>query len=170
MAKYLEHDGAGGAREVNAATTGGAPDANKIPQLDANGKFTAAMMPSGIGADSQVFQASENLSAGDLVNIWSSTGAFRVRRADASGGTAKKAMGYVLAAVTSGQNATVFFEGTNDQIATVLTPGDCYLSAAQPGQVTQTAPTTATHIVQRVGFASTSTALNFEASDPITLA
>lgn len=169
MTKYLEHDGAGGAREVNAATTGGAPDANKIPQLDGNGKFPAAMMPSGVGSDTQVFQASENLSAGDQVNIWSSAGAFRVRRADAAGGAAKKAMGYVIAAVTSGQNATVFFEGTNDQVGTVLTPGDVFLSAT-PGQVTQTPPTTAGHIVQRVGFAATASALNFEASDPITLA
>lgn len=170
MTKYLEHDGAGGAREVNAATTGGAPDANKIPQLDANGKFPAAMMPSGVGADTQVIQASEGLSAGDKVNIWSSAGAFRVRRADASGGAAKKAHGYVLAAVASGANAVVYFEGTNDQIATVLTPGDVFLSANQPGQVTQTPPNTPGHIVQRVGFASTSTSLNFEPSDPITLA
>lgn len=169
MAKYLEHDGAGSAREVQAATLGGAPNANRIPELNAQGQLDPSMMPPGIGADTQVFVASEALAAGDLVNIHEVGGAFRVRKADASAGTSRKASGYVVASVTSGGNATVFFEGTNNQL-TGLIPGDVYLSATQPGRVTQTPPTTAGQIVQRVGYAITATAFNFEPSDPITLA
>ena len=169
MTKYLEHDGAGGAREVAATATGGVPNANKIPQLDANGQLDQSMMPTGVGADTQVMQASESLAAGDQVNIWSSAGAFRVRKADAAGGTAKKAHGYVKAAYASGVNATVYFEGTNDQVSG-LTPGDVYLSATTPGGITQTPPTTAGHIVQRIGYAVSATAVNFEGGAPITLA
>ena len=169
MAKYLEHDGAGGAREVNAATLGGAPNANRIPELNAQGQLDPSMMPAGIGADTQVFVASEALAAGDLVAIHDVGGAFRVRKADASAGISRKAVGYVRGSVAQGANATVFFEGTNDQF-TGLSPGDVYLSATQPGRLTQTPPTTATHIVQRVGYAITATAFNFEPSDPITLA
>lgn len=169
MTKYLEHDGAGAVREVNAATQGGVPNAGRIPELNAQGQLDPSMMPSGIGADTQVFQASEALAAGDLVNIHSVGGEFRVRKADASSGVSRKATGYVKESVASGSNATVFFEGTNDQL-TGLTPGNVFLSPTQPGRVTQTVPTTAGHIVQRVGYAISATAYNLELSDTITLA
>jgi len=171
MAKYLAHDGAGGSAEVQAATTGGVGDANKIPQLDANGKFPQAMMPGGVGDDTDTFQASEALAAGDNVNIWSGSGAFRIRKADAAGGKAKKAHGFVKESVSNGATGTVYFEGKNDQV-TGLAPGDVYLSATTPGGITQDASaiTTAGHIVQRIGYATSATAFNFEASDPITLA
>ncbi len=125
------------------------------------------MMPTGIGADTAVIAASEALAAGDLVNVWNSTGA-KVRKADAST-AGKEAHGFVLAAVSNGANATVYFEGTDTQV-TGLTPGVQYLSAATPGAATGTAPSGTGQVVQRVGFATAATALNFQSQPPIVLA
>lgn len=41
--------------------------ANRIPALDDNGKLNANMMPTGMGADVESIEASENLAAGDWV-------------------------------------------------------------------------------------------------------
>ena len=51
-------------------TSAGAGDAGKIPALDVTGKLDNSFMPVGIGADSKILPASENLAAGDLVNVW----------------------------------------------------------------------------------------------------
>jgi hypothetical protein len=116
------------------------------------------MMPVGIGADTQVVEASENLAAGDLVNIHNSTGA-KARKADATT-AGKEAHGFVLAAVTSGQPATVYFEGSNTQV-TGLTPGPQYLSTT-PGLSTHTPPSGSGNILQKVGVATDAAVLNFE--------
>lgn len=163
--KFLKHS-AGGFVEAVSVQTGGAPSADKIPALDGNGRLDASMMPTGIGADTAVIQASEALAAGDLVNVHNSGGA-RVRKADAST-VGKEAHGFVLAGVGSGANATVYFEGANGQV-TGLTPGVVYLSTT-PGLATNTVPTAPGNVVQRVGLATAATSLNFESSPPITLA
>ena len=104
MAKYISQV-AGVLTEVaGLATSAGAGDAGKIPQLDGSGKLDPSLMPTGIGADTASIQASEALSAGDLVNVWNSGGA-RVRKADAST-SGKEAHGFVLATVASGANAS----------------------------------------------------------------
>jgi hypothetical protein len=137
----------------------GAGDAGEIPALDAAGKLDPSLMPTGIAADTALIQASENLAAGDLVNLHDVGGAWRARKADASAiGT--KAHGFVKAAVTSGQNATVYFEGSND-VLSGLTPGTYFLSETA-GAITQTPPTTSAAIVQEVGVSTAATVLNFE--------
>ncbi|WP_289241734.1 hypothetical protein [Delftia sp.] len=95
-------------------TSAGAANAGDIVALDDSGRIDNSMMPVGIGADTAVIAASEALAAGDWVNVWNSTGA-KVRKADATT-SGKEAHGFVLAAVTSGANATVYFEGTNTQV------------------------------------------------------
>lgn len=166
MAKYISLS-SGVLTEVQAATSGGAPDANKIAQLDSNGKWPIAMMPSGIAADTKIIVASEALSAGDLVNVYNNAGTPTCRKADATS-TGKEAHGFVLSAVSSSANATVYFEGTNDQL-TSLTAGNLYL-ATTAGAVTATPPSSAGNVVQRVGVAVSATELKFEAEPPITLA
>jgi len=165
--KYLELTTAGTITEVAATvTSAGVGDDGKVVALDATGKLDSSVLPTGIGADTATIEASENLAAGDFVNIWDSTGA-KVRKADASGGLGKQAHGFILEGVTSGQNASVYFEGQNTQL-TSLTPGTVYfLSGTTAGAVTATAPTTATHIVQRVGNANSATAMNTEIATPI---
>lgn len=153
--------------EVLPATAGGGGDADKIPALDASGKLTMAMMPTGVAADTETIQASENLAAGDFVNIHDVTGA-RVRKADASNG--RQAHGFVLSAVTSGQNATVYFESSNTGVSGFTPGATVYLSAASAGLATATPPSTAGQIVQRLGVAASATRINVEFAPPITLA
>jgi hypothetical protein len=151
---------------VASQSSAGAADAGKIVALDATGKLDQTMMPVGIAADVAVITASEALSAGDFVNVWNSTGA-KARKADAST-SGKEAVGFVLAAVSNGAAATVYFEGTNTAV-TGLTPGLNFLSTT-PGAATATAPSTAGQVVQRIGYATAATALNFEPQEPIVLA
>lgn len=152
---------------VNGTTTSsGAGDQGKFPQLDASGRLDSTVLPVGIGADTASIQTSEALSAGDFVNVWNSSGP-RVRKADATT-AGKHAMGFVLSSYGSGVNATVYFEGTNTSV-TGQTPGDVFLSTT-PGQATSTAPSAAGNVVQSIGFATSATSVNFQASRPITLA
>jgi len=144
----------------------GAGDSGKVLRLDGAGRIDATAMPVGIGADTQSIQASENLSAGDFINVWNSSGA-RVRKADATT-AGKHAMGFVLSAVTSGANATVYFEGTNTAV-TGQTPGDVFL-ATTAGTATTTAPSASGNVVQPIGIATSATSINFQYNRPITLA
>jgi hypothetical protein len=148
-------------------TSAGAGDAGKIVALDSSGKLDTSLMPTGVGADTQAIATSESLAAGDLVNVFNSTGA-KVRKADSSV-SGKEAHGFVLAVFTHPTTATVYFEGSNTQV-TGLTPGVQYLDPANPGKSTNTAPTTAGQVVQRVGFATAAAVLNFQSEVPVLLA
>lgn len=167
MAKFLTNSSGTITEASTVATSAGAGDATKIPALDGTGKLDTTFMPVGLGADTQIITASETLAAGDLVNVWNSAGSFKVRKADAAT-SGKEAHGFVLAVVTSGNPATVYFEGSNTQVTSLL-PGVYFLSATTPGLVTQTAPSGSGQIVQRVGFASSATVLNFQSEVPIVL-
>lgn len=147
-------------------SSAGAGDSGKLVALDGSGRIDATMMPVGIGADTASIQASEALSAGDFVNIWNSGGA-RVRKADATA-AGKEAHGFVLAAVASGANATVYFEGSNTG-ASGLTPGLVFLQTTA-GQAGAAAPSGSGNVVQRLGVATSATSVNFEAAQPIVLA
>lgn len=152
---------------VNATTTSaGAGDANKLAALGGSGKLDITMMPTGVGADAVSVTASENLAAGDLVNIHNSSGA-KARKADATS-SGKEAHGFVLSAVTSGNPATVYFEGSNTGV-TGLTPGKQYLSTTA-GLATSTAPSGSGNVVQIVGFATAAASLNFNSGTPVVLA
>lgn len=164
--KYLKN-ASGSLAEVEGLTSSsGAGDAGKIPALDSGGKLDLSMMPTGIGADTATIEASENLAAGDLINIYDASGA-KCRKADATI-AGKEAHGFVLSTVTSGANATVYFEGSNDQVSG-LTPGVQFLSTTA-GAATNTAPSSSGNIVQKVGVATSATNLNVEFGNPITLA
>jgi hypothetical protein len=167
MAKFLKNNAGTITEEATVGTSSGSGDASKIAHLDANGRFDQSFMPTGIGADTKVITASEALSAGDFVNIHNSTGA-KARKADASV-SGKEAHGFVKAAVANGANATVYFEGANDQV-TGQTPGPVFLSATTPGAATSTAPSGSGQVVQRIGFAVATTEINFQSQPPIVLA
>jgi hypothetical protein len=157
---------------VNATVTSNGNGASgKVVALDANGKLDTSVMPTGIGADTKLITASEALAGGDVVNIWLDetpvTGGPRVRKADAA--TARDAHGFVLDAVDADAEARVYFEG-NVTGLTGLVAGVLYLSGTTAGKTTSTAPSTATYIVQRVGFATAETSFNFQSQPPIVLA
>lgn len=108
----------------------------------------------------ETIQASENLAAGDFVRVHNSGGA-RVRRADYTAAAGDGvADGFVLAAVTSGNPAAVYFDGRNDQLSG-LTPGDLYVLSTN-GDVVEisTLPATSGTILQVLGTAISATELS----------
>lgn len=164
--KFIKNN-AGTLTETLSVQVGGGASANKIPALDASGLLDVTMMPTGIGADTALILASEALSAGNLVNVYSNAGTANVRKADATV-AGKEANGFVLSAFLSAATATVYFEGNNTQM-TGLTPGQNFLATVAGGAVVA-APTGSGNVVQRVGIAVSTTVLNFECQPPIVLA
>ena len=115
--KYISQS-SGVLTEVEATTTSaGAGNAGDIIALDSGGLIDPSMIP---GESVLEVSASENLAAGDLVNLHDSTG-IKVRKADATT-TGKEAIGYVNAAVTSGNTATIYTTGSNTGVS-ALTVG-----------------------------------------------
>jgi hypothetical protein len=165
MAKYIALVGGRQTEVSGLATSAGAGDAGKIPQLDGSGRIDTSMMPVGIGADTASITTSEALAAGDFVNIHNSTGA-KVRKAD-NATVGKEAHGFVLSAFSSAAAAVVYFEGTNTQV-TGQTAGVVFLGAT--GAATATPPSTAGQIVQQIGVATSATSINFQFQPPVTLA
>ena len=165
--KFIKHSGNGSLVETVATQIGGGGAADKIPALNASGQLDVTMMPTGIGADTVVVPASEDVAAGDMINLWNDGGTAKARKADATT-AGKPANGFTQAAVTSGNNVTVYREGNNTG-ATGMTVGPQYLSTTA-GLTTATAPSTSGNMVQEVGFATTATNMNFEANKPIELA
>lgn len=145
-------------------TSAGAADAGKIPSLDDTGHWHPSLLPTGVGADTDPIVASEALAASDLVNVWNSSGVAKARKADATV-QGKEAHGFVLSAVASGASATVNFEGTITGL-TGLTPGVQYLSTT-PGTCAAASPTGSGNVSQRVGFAVSATAMNFQSHAPV---
>ena len=148
-------------------TSAGAVNAGDLVSLDDTGRIDNSMMPVGIGADTAIIDASEGLAAGDWVNLWNDGGAAKVRKADATT-AGKEVHGFVLSAVTSGNPATVYFEGTNTQV-TGQTPGPVYLQTTA-GAGGATIPSASGNVVQQIGVAVSATAVNFERGAPVTLA
>lgn len=116
--------------------------------------------------NSTTITASEALSAGNLVNIWDSSGA-KVRKADATV-VGKEAHGFVSSAVSNGATATVNFSGNITGLSG-LTPGLQFLSTTA-GASSSTAPTASGNIVQCIGFATSTSTINFQSQPPILLA
>jgi hypothetical protein len=168
MGDYLKLTG-GVPTDANAnATSAGAADAGKLVKLGADGKLDGTVLPGGIGAETRVIQASEALAAGDLINIHNSTGP-RVRKADAAT-AGKEAHGFVLQAVASGANATVYPEENVISGLAGLTPGARQFLSATAGARTEAAPSTAGQVAQIIGVALSATEIMFRPETPITLA
>jgi hypothetical protein len=87
---------------------------------------------------STTITAAANLTAGQIVNIFSSGGAAEVQPADISDET-KGADGFVTASVTSGNPAAVYTRGAVIPGLSGLTPGMIYWLAAS-GAITATVP------------------------------
>lgn len=155
-------------QEALAVSTG-ASDAGKIPALDSGGKFDPSLMPAGVAAETVVAPASENLAAGEFVNLWNDAGTLKVRLADAD--NARPADGYVKAAVTAPANATVYPLGTLNSDLSGLTPDTVYFLGTAPGAVTDDISAYGDgDIVQRLGKAVSATEILTERNIPATIA
>lgn len=157
--KYLKLNSGVPTEEASLQSSAGAGDAGKIVALDSTGKIDSTMMPTGIGADTASIVTSENLAAGDFVNIYDDGGTPTARKADATT-AGKEAHGFVLAGVTAPAAATVYFEGSNDQVSGA-TAGKVYLATTAGGFV-GTAPSASGNVVQQVGVATSATSINVE--------
>lgn len=170
MPKFIKRDSTTGrgTEEATIATSAGAGSVAKVPELDAAGKLDQSFMPSGIGADTTVIVASEALAAGDFVQMWDNAGSFRVRKADGST-TGKAAEGFVIAAVASAANATVYHEGQNNQLTGLTAGVRYYLNGTTAGGVTLTPVTGGGKTHQYLGKAVSATVIASEIDDPIDL-
>jgi hypothetical protein len=144
---------------AGVTSSAGAGNDGDIPALDSTGRLDVTMMPVGVAPDVKIIAATEDLSAGDFVNIYNSTG-LKCRKADATA-AGKEANGFVLAAVTSGQNATVYFDSINTQVSGFTVGAVVYLSTT-PGQATETVPSGSGNVVQELGQALTATEIEVD--------
>lgn len=146
----------------------GAGNAGDIPALDSNGKLDVSVLPTGVGPNVKVILASENIGAGKYVNIYDNAGTPNVRLADNS--NSREAHGFVKDAVTSGNNATVYFEGTNDDLSGLTIGSRQFLATA--GGVTATPPTFGggAQISQLVGTSISATEIDTDIDDCVVLA
>lgn len=168
--KFLERNATSGKVTENEGlqVSSGAGDAGKIPALNSSGQIDITMMPPGVGASTQAVLASENLSAGDFVNIYDNAGTANVRKADSTV-AGRRAHGYVLSAVLSGNTATIYFEGKNDQLSGIVAGDRLYLGAL--GAVINTVPAMPTNLFhQYLGNALSTTSADIELDDEIVLA
>jgi hypothetical protein len=142
-------------------TSVGAGDAGKIVALDSAGKLDPSLLPS-IDADVSTLPSSENLTAGNLVNVWNDAGTMKVRKADATT-SAKRSDGYVLANVTSPANALIYHDGLISGL-TGLTLGARYYLSTTPGGVVVEASTgvASGNLVQYIGIARSTTEIVYE--------
>ena len=78
--KFVQVDSSGKEQEREfAVASTGAPDAGRGVGLDESGKLDPSVLPTGVGADVIVAQASEDLDAGDIVNVWNDGGSLLYR-------------------------------------------------------------------------------------------
>lgn len=146
----------------------GAGDAGKIVALNSDGDIDPSMLPPGVGAETVVAPSSENLGAGEFVNLWNDSGTLKARLADADNG--RPANGFVLAAVVSPANATVYPLGDqNTQLSGLTVDSVYFLSKTAGGVTTDISSYGDTDIVQRLGIAISTTAIQTEQNTPAIL-
>lgn len=165
--KYLKQSSGRVVEQAAIQSSAGAGDAGKIPALDAAGKLDNSMMPTGVGQDTKSVTLTEDVSAGNLINIYASSGA-KARKADATS-QGKEATGFVLASGTNTNPIVVYFEQVITGLSG-LTPGATYYLSTTAGGVTSTPPSGSGNVVQEIGVALSSTELIFMPKLPITLA
>jgi len=163
MAKYMA-DVNGTLTEIQpVATSAGAGDSGKLAQLDSTGRWDVSMMPVGILAEVTVATASEALTAGNMVNLYSNSGTINSRKADATS-VAKPADGFVLANVSQSANATVYRLSNTNTAVSSLTVGAVYFldKAVAGGLTTDVSAYSGGNIVQRIGKTDSATSIVFD--------
>lgn len=170
--KFLKLNAQGRTQEGVPVTTPSATqtdDAGRLVGLMPDGRLNPALMPSGIGADTESILCAEAVPAGSYVNVFidaSNANARSVRKAIADT-VGKEADGFVLDSFASGETALVYFEGRNTAMSGLTAGERYYLSSTAAGQATLTAPVDAGNVVQYLGRAISTTSVAFEASEGI---
>ena len=156
--KYL-YNNDGIITELEAkASSAGAGDADKIVALNAAGQIDDTMLTA---VESYELTAGEALSAGNLICVIDSTGA-KVVKADASSGTVRRAVGYVLAAISDTAAGEVHLgNGILSGLSALTIGAIYYLHTTAGGITTDVSAYTTGDIVQVVGMAISATELAF---------
>ena len=105
------------------------------------------MMPTGFGQDTKSVTLTEDVSAGNLINIYASSGA-KARKADATS-QGKEATGFVLASGTNTNPIVVYFEQVITGLSG-LTPGATYYLSTTAGGVASTPPSLPSELIVNV--------------------
>lgn len=149
-------------------TSAGAGDAGKVPALNSSGQLDITMFPSGL-ANTIIAPASEDLAAGDLVNLWDNAGTISLRKADAST-AAKRAHGMTLAAFLTGASVTAYKDGAVTGLSGLTKGAEYYLSTTPGGLALVAAVagyTSSGNLVQHIGVAESTSKLQLSIdSDP----
>ena len=135
--------------------------ANALVAMDSTGHIDVTVLPTGVGPETQSMVTSENLTAGNFVNVYSNSGVLTARKADATTNT-KPAHGFVLSTVTSPAAVTVYLLGNINSSQSSLTIGSIYYLDTTAGGVSLTPPSASGNIVQEIGIALTATTIPFE--------
>lgn len=159
MAKYFDWAGKW-LQVIPISVSTGAPDASKMVQTDANGKWDQSLMPTGIAPDQKTANANGAISARDLIYM---EAAGTWARATAAAGTPKEATAWATSSVLTGAALVGQDEGIIPGFSG-LTPGAAYfLSDTTPGGILiDPGPVGSGKIAQYVGTALSATELNFE--------
>jgi len=113
-----------------------------------------------LAAPSATIQASEALTAGQVLNLYTSAGAARIRKANATD-SSKPANAFTLSAISSGASGAIYFAGQIITGLSGLTPGTVYYLDTTGGALTSTPPSSSGNGVQEVGIALSATTLLF---------
>lgn len=158
----LRRDTAANWTSVNPTLGPGEPaletDTNKVKYGD--GVTAWNSLPYAVSAPSATIQASEAISAGNIVNLYTSGGAARIRKANATD-ISKPANAFAPAAISSGASGAIYFVGQIITGLTSLTPGTVYYLDTTGGALTATPPSSVGNGVQQVGIALSATTLLF---------
>ena len=103
--------------------------------------------------------AFEDLDVGDIVNVYNDHGVFTARKADASVTKNYEAHGFIIDTTVQGASVRVYHSGYNRYLAG-LSPGAAWLSPT-PGKVQNRPAHEAGQLIQQVGFAPSTSTLNF---------
>jgi hypothetical protein len=153
-AGLVEHDG--GIAFVKRRI-GGINASDILDRASADMRYALISSAAGAGA---AIQASEALTAGALCNVFTSAGAVRVQKANATDAT-KPANAYAKAAVLAGSVASIGFVGQVITGLAGLTPGTTYWLDTIGGALALVPPSGGGNGVQEVGVALSATTLLF---------
>ena len=148
---YMRSDAAPAVQKASSSVFGVVKVDNTT--LTASGGVISAVIPTA------VIVATEGLASGAICNIYSSSGA-KVRNANAAD-LSKPGNAFVLASVTNGANAALYFTGQIITGLSGLTPGATYWLDTAGGAITATPPSISGNGTQSIGVALSATTLLF---------
>lgn len=163
--RYLEKTTTGDIKQrASIQITTGAPDAGKLIAANQFGFVDPSFIQ---GETVQDYVASENIDAGDLINVWNDAGTAKVRKATNTS-AATRAHGFSPSSVLAAANGTFYLWKATIGGLSGLTPGERHVLGTN-GDVllASSAPTADGTIVQNVGVAKTATEFEFFADQTI---